>query len=187
MKCAVRHLRALAGDYGTDGRIGAWGASSGGHLVSMLGVTDAASGLEGSEGFAGVSSRIAAAVPIGGISDLTDAPDHPELPFMAPPAPNGDRMFPGSWPAAQPDASPITWASTDDPPFLIIHGDQDDVVLPAQSTKMFNSLAGTVPAPVLQWVTPGGHNLEDVGMGTPSPTLAQLTQQIANFFDTHVP
>src|SRR5262249_4876269 len=38
VKCAVRYLRAHADELGIDpDRIGAWGASAGGHLVAMLG------------------------------------------------------------------------------------------------------------------------------------------------------
>jgi acetyl esterase/lipase len=187
VKCAIRHLRAEAGDYGFDGAsIGVWGASAGGHLASMLGVTDASSGFEGSGGYSGVSSRVSAAVPIGGISDMTStqAPDHPELNFFGP-----EWAFEATWPGPSTqldEASPIWWTSSDDPPFLIVHGDQDTTVLPAQATRLDDSLDSAGALTTLQLVTNGGHNLDDVGMGTPSPTLAQVVQQIADFFDAHV-
>jgi dipeptidyl aminopeptidase/acylaminoacyl peptidase len=45
-----------------------------------------------------------------------------------------------SGPSAQLDtASPIWWTSSDDPPFLIVHGDQDTVVLPAQATRLLDT------------------------------------------------
>src|SRR5687768_6378634 len=48
-KCAVRYLRAHATVYRIDPeRIGVWGCSAGGWIASMLGVTDASAGLEGS-------------------------------------------------------------------------------------------------------------------------------------------
>jgi acetyl esterase/lipase/5-hydroxyisourate hydrolase-like protein (transthyretin family) len=180
VKCAIRHLRAKAGEYGGDGRIVSWGASAGGHLTSMLGVTDASDGLEGSGGFSGVSSRVDAAVPIGGISDLTDAPTHPEIGFFGP-----EWTF-DDWPAAQYDASPIEFATGDDPPFLIIHGDQDATVLYPQATKLNTALGGAGATTQLVTVVNGGHNLDDVGAGTPSYTLAQLATTIANFFDAQV-
>jgi acetyl esterase/lipase len=187
VKCAVRHLRANAGDYGFDGvRIGVWGASTGGHLASMLGVTDATSGLEGNDGFGAESSRVMAAVAIGGISDMTETQallGHPELAFGGP-----ETTF-ASWPgpsAELTNASPITWASADDPPFLIVHGDQDLTVFPAQATRLFNQLDAVGVDVTLQIVTNGGHNLDDVGAGTPTPTKAQVTQQIADFLDTYV-
>jgi hypothetical protein len=59
-------------------------------------------------------------------------------------------------------------------------------VLPAQATRLDDSLDSAGALTTLQLVTNGGHNLNDVGMGPPSPTLAQVVQQIADFFDTHV-
>ncbi|HUP51616.1 MAG TPA: PKD domain-containing protein, partial [Longimicrobiales bacterium] len=184
VKCAVRHLRAQAGDYGLDAqRIGAWGASAGGHLVSMLGVTDASSGFEGDGGFPGVSSRLQAAVPVGGISDLTGGPTHPELNFDGP-----EDTF-ESWPGPSTElteASPITWASSDDPPFLIVHGEHDDVVLHAQADTLKDELAAVGVSVTLRTVVNGGHNLEDVGVGPPTPSIAEVTEQIRNFFDVYV-
>jgi acetyl esterase/lipase len=185
VKCAVRHLRAKAGDYGFDGvRIGVWGVSAGGHLAAMLGVTDATSGLEGTEGFGTESSRVTAAVAVGGISDLTGGPDHLELNFAGP-----EKTF-SSWegPSAElTNASPISWESSDDPPFLIVHGDQDVTVFPAQAQRLFDQLDAVGVNATLQFVTDGGHNLEEVTEGTPpTPSIAQVAQQIADFLDAHV-
>ncbi len=72
VKCAVRHLRANVAVYNLDpDRIGAWGNSAGGHLVSLLGVTDASAGFEGSGGYADQSSRVQAVVDGYGPADLT--------------------------------------------------------------------------------------------------------------------
>jgi acetyl esterase/lipase len=178
VKCAIRHLRAKPSEYGADGRIVVWGHSAGGHLASMLGVTDASSGLEGNEGFSGVSSRVDAVAPIGSISDITDAPNHPELPFALT-GPGGDTF--ATWPDAQPDASPITWASSNDAPFYIVHGDQDGTVLYPQATKLNTALANAGGATQLLTVQGGGHNLENGNY-----TLAQVADMIADFFDSHV-
>jgi acetyl esterase/lipase len=185
VKCAIRHLRAEAADYGFDGvRVGVWGSSAGGHLSEMLGVTDATSGFEGSGGYAGQSSRVTAAVAIGGISDLTQGPTHSELNFSGP-----ETTF-GSWPgpsAELTNASPITWESADDPPFLLVHGDQDVTVFPAQAQRLFDQLDAVGVNATLQFVTDGGHNLEEVTEGTPpTPSIAQVAQQIADFLDAHV-
>ncbi|MBT8488178.1 MAG: prolyl oligopeptidase family serine peptidase, partial [Gemmatimonadetes bacterium] len=190
LKCAVRHLRADGADYGADsGDIGVWGASAGGHLVAMLGVTDGVSpsvhDFEGSLGYPGVSSAVQAVVALTGIHDMTStqAPAHPELDITG-----GATAF-TSWPgpsAELNEASSIWWASSDDPPFLIIHGEEDAKVDVAQSQRLFGFLdaagAGVVQ---LQQVANAGHNLEDVG-GTATPSIAQLVQQVADFFDTHI-
>jgi acetyl esterase/lipase len=183
VKCAVRHLRAEAGDYGFDGvRIGVWGVSSGGHLASMLGLTD--SGVfEGSGGYAGVSSRVTAAVAVGGISDLTGGPDHTELNFIGPA--NTFTTWPG--PSTQlTNASPITYETADDPPFLLVHGGQDTTVFPAQATRLFDQLDAVGVDVTLEIVANGGHNLEDVGAGTPSMSIAQVALVIADFFDFYI-
>src|SRR6185295_12380478 len=47
-KCAVRFLRAHAQEFNLDpNRIGVMGDSAGGHLVALLGLTDARAGFEG--------------------------------------------------------------------------------------------------------------------------------------------
>jgi dipeptidyl aminopeptidase/acylaminoacyl peptidase len=82
-------------------------------------------------------------------------------------------------------ASPIWWTSSDDPPFLIVHGELDTVVLPAQATRLRDYFNGVGTNVTLQIVTNGSHGFGDSG-GTASPTKAQLTQQIADFLDAHV-
>ena len=179
VKCGIRHFRAEAQDYGLDpASIGVWGASAGGHLVAMLGVTDASSGLEGSLDYLAWSSRVAAVVSIGGISDLRP-PAQSELTFAGP-----EVTF-DTWPGPSQelvDASPVTWASGDDPPFLIVHGEQDPTVLVAQPIRMRDALKAAGGTVTLQLVTNGGHNLEPV-TGPVSPPFPQIIQQIASFFD----
>jgi acetyl esterase/lipase len=183
VKCAIRHLRAEASDYGFDGaRIGVWGPSAGGHLASMLGVTDATSGFEGSGGYGGQSSSVSVAVAIGGISDLTAGFPNPELDFGGP-----EDTF-SSWPGPSDElneASPIWWESANDPPFLLVHGDQDTTVDPDQATRLDGQLDAAGVDVTLQMVTNGGHNLDDVG-GTATPSIAQVALQIADFFDFHI-
>jgi len=185
VKCVIRHMRALAADYGVDvDRVGVWGSSAGGHLASMLGVTDAddaGGSLEG-PGFEGWSSRLRAAVAIGGISDVTP-PAQSELHFFGP-----EWTF-DTWPGPSQeliDASPVTWATSDDPPFLVIHGTADTTVEINQAYRLQTALTNAGASVQLVEVVNGGHNLNDVGMGTPSLSLAQLAQIVADFFDATV-
>jgi acetyl esterase/lipase len=79
-KCAVRFLRAHAGALGIDpGRIGAWGSSAGGDLVSLLGVVGPQAGLDHGP-YADQSSAVQAVVEMFGAADLTDL--HDSAPFM---------------------------------------------------------------------------------------------------------
>ncbi|MBA3894724.1 MAG: alpha/beta hydrolase fold domain-containing protein [Gemmatimonadales bacterium] len=75
VKCAIRHLRARAAEYGLDpDRIGAWGGSAGGQLVALLGSADAAVGFDGVGEFQGISSEVQAVIAISAITDFT-SPD----------------------------------------------------------------------------------------------------------------
>ena len=71
-KAAIRWVRANAARYGFDAdHIGVWGASAGGHLALMLGVTGDARALEGNIGpHLSVSSRVSAVANFLGITEL---------------------------------------------------------------------------------------------------------------------
>jgi len=133
-KAAVRWLRANAVRYQIDPqRIGVTGRSAGGHLALMLGVTDAESELEGDGGNAGQSSRVQAVVNVFGPTDLAACYENSSVGWIF-------RLFVGGTPdeatAAYRQASPVTYASYDDPPVLTIHGDQDRAVPFAQATML---------------------------------------------------
>lgn len=71
-KLAIRYLRANADTLGIDpNRIGIWGGSAGGHLVSLMGTAGDNDGLEG-PGLENYSSRPNAVVDQCGIEDLTN-------------------------------------------------------------------------------------------------------------------
>ncbi|MGV2982799.1 alpha/beta fold hydrolase [Microbacterium sp. AGC85] len=149
-KAAVRYLRRFADELDIDPtRIGAWGESAGGHLAALLGlVRDPA--LEGVEGVSEGSSAVSAVVDYYGVSDVDTMPS-----FL-------DSM-PADWVAqlkahdavsdADPTSvilsrtplpstearrllSPVTHASGDAPPFLLVHGEQDAVVPISQSEEL---------------------------------------------------
>ena len=178
VKCAVRFLRASASTYGVDPeRIGAWGGSAGGSLVSLLGVTDATAGLEGNGGYLDQSSRVEAVVDMFGPSDLTSSVARSQL-----------KSYLGSGAEAGTNAraaSPRTWVSPDDPPFLILQGDKDNVVPPAQSQILYNALRAAGVEASLVMVENAGHGFRPSG-GPISPTRQELTKMMADFFDSHL-
>ncbi|CAN5457555.1 hypothetical protein BH10ACI2_BH10ACI2_03290 [soil metagenome] len=73
LKAAVRWLRSNAAKFGVDvNRIGAVGASSGGHLVALLGSTNGLPKFEGDGGNAAFSSRVQSVVDIDGTATFID-------------------------------------------------------------------------------------------------------------------
>ncbi len=175
VKCAVRYLRANAPALNIDpSRIGAWGASAGGHLVSLLGTTDQSANMEGDGGYSNQSSRVQAVVDLYGRADLTTIPQ--TRPDLLP-------IFGGADNLAR--YSPVTYVSRDDPPFLIIHGDQDTTVPPQLSQEFYSRLrADGVPA-TLVMVKNAGHGFMPVG-GSISPSRAELTHMVGDFFDRYL-
>ncbi|MBI5028975.1 MAG: alpha/beta hydrolase fold domain-containing protein [Chloroflexi bacterium] len=180
VKCAIRHLRANAATYKIDpNKIGVWGGSAGGHLVSMLGTTDKSAGFDVGE-YADQSSRVQAVVDLFGPSDL------PAM-LTGQSQVVGKKVFDAS---SRDDpvlvnASPVTYISSDDPPFLILQGDQDQVVPMEQSQILYDKLkAGGVTA-TLVIVKNAGHGFTPVG-GAISPSRAELTKSIADFFDKYL-
>ena len=125
-KAAVRWLRAHAREYHVDPkRIGVTGASAGGHLSLLVGLTDPAAKLEGDSGSPGQSSRVQAVVNVFGPADMFVCYEKSSVAWIF-------RLFMGGTPdevgATYRAASPITYVSQDDPPVLTLHGDQDALV-----------------------------------------------------------
>lgn len=171
VKCAVRYLRAHADEYNLDpDRIGAWGGSAGGHLVNLLGTTDESAGFDVGE-YLDQSSRVQAVVDMFGPSDLT-------VPFEGG-YESASRVFDGFDAAL---ASPVTYVTPDDPPFLLLHGDSDKLVPIEQSEILLAALqAAGVPAELVT-VKNAGHSFKPTGSGPISPSRRQITQRVVEFF-----
>jgi len=146
-KAAIRWLRANAQMYGLDGeRIGVWGSSSGGHLAALLGTTGDVAALDGTGGNAGVSSRVQAVVDWFGPTDFLQmdahAPADSRIQHDSPASPEsnlvGGPIQENKEACAK--ASPLTYVSRDDPPFLIMHGDKDNLVPIHQSEILHAAL-----------------------------------------------
>lgn len=178
VKCAIRFLRAHAKDYNLDPkRIGVWGSSAGGHLVALLGTSDAKAGLEGKGGWPEQSSRVQAVVDLFGPADLT-------VEFAGGNTRIAETVFGASSnkDEVMKRASPVTHVSADDPPFLILHGEDDQLVPLSQSEKLHERLMAAGVSSKLVVVKNAGHSFKPVG-GTPQPTRGELTQMIGDFFD----
>lgn len=174
VKCAIRSLRANSAIHHINpDHIGAWGGSAGGHLVSLLGVTDQSAGFDVGQ-YLEQSSRVQAVVDYFGPSDLTSSD------FGSAQRQQILTVF-GSTDALG-SASPITYITKDDSPFLIVQGELDTTVPPHQSQELYDRLgAAGVPA-TLVMVKNAGHSFKPVG-GPISPTRPEITKMMADFFD----
>lgn len=171
VKCAVRSLRANAGRYNLDpNRVGAMGVSAGGHLVALLGTTDPGAGWDVGE-YLEQSSRVQAVIPMAGVMDLSRDFPNADIEAMK-------RVGFGEYNVAE--ASPITHVTPDDPPFLLIHGDRDELVPAEQSQLMYDRLAqANVPAELII-VQNAGHSMV-ASSDSSTPTLGEINQIILNF------
>jgi acetyl esterase/lipase len=171
VKCAVRSLRANAESYNLDpNRIGAVGVSAGGHLVALLGTTDESAGWDVGEHLE-QSSRVRAVIPMAGVMDLSR--EFPNADIEA-----TKRVGFGEYNVAE--ASPINHVTPDDPPFLLIHGDRDELVPAEQSQLMYDRLVqANIPAELII-VQNVGHSMISPS-GAARPTLAEINQMILDF------
>jgi acetyl esterase/lipase len=161
-KAAIRWLRAHAQEYNLDPeKISVFGISAGGHLVTMLGVTGGVKELEGDLGkHLDQSSRVTCVMDFCGPSDFLTFggkgsvidPNDPKGPLA--------RLIGGPLKDREEEArkaSPVTYLTPDDAPFLIIHGDKDNVVPYSQATELNDALqAAHIPSTLLTG-TGGGH------------------------------
>ncbi|MGB0596584.1 MAG: alpha/beta fold hydrolase [Rubripirellula sp.] len=137
-KCAVRWLRSHADEYNIDPkRIGAYGNSAGAHLVSILGLTSAQANLEGDGPFRDESSLVQAVCCSAPPADFKNwgknRPENTQGPLS--------RLFGDTnVDAVKRQASPITHASDQAPPFLIIHGTADKTVPVTQGDALHRTL-----------------------------------------------
>ena len=154
---AVRWVRDHADKYGLDGdHIGAWGTSAGGHLVALMGTRP----FPGEEA---TSSRVQAVCDWFGPSELmTMPPNNVGNGRTAEDGANsnGAKLLGATVrevPKLAADASGIDHVTSDDPPFLIMHGDKDPGVPLEQSQKLHARLVNVGVGSRLHVVEGAGH------------------------------
>jgi acetyl esterase/lipase len=147
---ATRFIKANAREWGVDpGRLGVFGGSAGGHLSLMLGTTGDAGDANASDPVLRESSRVAAVVAYFPPVDLTG--------FARP-----NERFPALDfdPAKEHAVSPIFFVDAADPPSLMIHGDQDELV-PLRNSERIREAFQSAGVPTDLLVIAGGkHGFE---------------------------
>ena len=187
-KCAIRFLRANAKKYNIDSKhIGVWGGSAGGNLVSMLGVTGGIKEFEGDGGWSRYSSRVQAVVDYYGMTDFLTIYE------LAKAGKSTERFLPMDGkesishllgvekyfehPELCKKASPTTYASKDDAPFYIFHGDLDPLTMWSQGELLNDVLRKAGVESDFYLVKGGKHGW---------PPRADVDDKVDAFFDKHL-
>jgi len=188
-KSALQWVSTHAAQYNLNAnKIGVWGMSAGGMLAALVGVSSQLSVQEGKlvalQG--GSVGQVQAVVDYYGPSDflLGDA--------QAPEGVDLDWASADSWPSRYlggaigdvPEqvaaTNPISYVSADDPPFLIVHGDQDETVPLQQSEILYDALlkAGVVAE---LYVVKDGQHARGGEFGSP-----ELHRKTVDFLRQHL-
>jgi acetyl esterase/lipase len=186
-KAAVRWLRANSKKYNLDpDHFAAWGGSAGGHLVALLGTSTGVKEFDVGENL-DVSSKVQAVCDWFGPTDFLqmnaqakagagsgldhDSPKSPESHFI------GGAIQDNKEKCAK--ANPITYITKEPVPFLIVHGERDNLVPIGQSRLLEAALSKA-----------GGEvklvALERAGHGGPGFSEPGVTKQMMEFFDKHL-
>lgn len=193
-KTAIRYLRTNASAYQLDGgKIGAWGASAGGHLAALLGTADRVRELDDPSmrnSRTRFSAKVQAVVvwygPVANFltmdTELAESGlgpcDHskrnsPESKLL------GRRIT--DVPALVKFASPMTYIKRRVPPFLLQHGLKDDTV-PVQQAIRFaeqmKEIAGKEKVTL--------EILKDAMHGDPLFETPRNIRRVLDFFDIHL-
>jgi acetyl esterase/lipase len=189
-KLAVRWLRANAKKWNIDpDRIGVWGLSAGGHLVSCLGTMGESAGYDVGE-HTNFSSRVQAVVNYSGPTDFTKG----EGGLMSQQPEEATRVLqkllggsfkdkPENWRAA----SPITWVTSNASPFLVVQGEADALVPMHHPEVLVAELkkAG-VPVEFIRMKN-GNHVLYPDQRGKPTePSMKEVNQRVVKFFEQNL-
>ncbi len=183
-KAAIRWLRAHASEYGYDPkRIGVWGASAGGHLVALLGVTGQTKDFDVGENL-DQSSAVQCVIDWFGPADFPGY--NPELPtaMVKREDPNSvlAQLF-GGVISQKLDlakrASPVTWVSKGAAPMLIMQGTNDPLVPLDQSQRLYNKLKEAGTDVTLDVIEGAGH-------GGPQFVTPEKLTMMAKFMVKHL-
>lgn len=197
VKTAIRWLRSHATEFNGDvTRIAVWGASAGGQLAAMAGVTCGVPRFQ-PEGttIESASDCPEAVIDWFGPTDLaTLAADNgkPAKDGFTPVTPASEE---GAYLGCEPSAcapgvvrltSPMAFISENTPPFLIQHGGADTVVSPKQAQKLYDALKQKgVPAQIV--IYPGADHGFRKGAAPDAATVNPAMDRLVGFLGSTFP
>ncbi|MCO8124645.1 alpha/beta hydrolase [Stieleria sp. TO1_6] len=178
---AIQFVRQHADQWNIDPkRIGVTGGSAGGHLSAYVALCDDVANPDSQDPVQRNSSRVACAVSFAGPTDWTllRSIDHQHPAY---------RQLIGSepgTPADQLDAglvksvSPITYATSDDPPMMQVHGDADVIVPIKHASNLHEKLQSVGVESQLVVIPNGNHGVAGAG--------DQVSKQATAFVQQHL-
>lgn len=162
-KAAIRWIRAHAKEYNLDpNKIAVMGSSAGGHLSSLIGTSGDVKEIEGDLGPSTTfSSRVQCVVNLCGPQDFTQAlmVDKDDKPIAKDDAVSG--LLGGTYEEKRTQAlaaSPVTYVTDDDPPFITFHGTADKRVAFLHAEAIHAALKQAGVPSLLVPITDGGHS-----------------------------
>ena len=171
---AVRFIRLHARDFGIDpSRLGVWGGSAGGHLSLVIGTASDDGDPSAEDPALRMNNRVAAVVAYYPPVDLR------QWVRVTDPDNVNERSPVNFGPADAPAFSPILHVTPDDPPTLLIHGDQDEVVSVSHGQLMYEALQehGVESELII---------IEGAGHGFRGTDAARASAAMVEWFSTHL-
>lgn len=168
---SVRFIRLHAKDYGVNpNQLGVWGGSAGGHLSLVLGTTSDEGNPKEKDEVLQNSNRVAAVVAYYPPTDLREFVDEKSPYYHRFPALQFDANLAD-------DFSPVLHVTQDDPPTLLIHGDQDKLVPISHSEKIMKQFQEQKIKAKLLIIKDAAHGFQGVDKNRASQAVVKWFKQ----------
>lgn len=162
LKAALGWIREHVAEFGGDPDfVIVTGQSAGGHLASLVALTG--DDPEFQPGFESVDTRVRGCVSFYGVYDFTDRHGlwkHKDLARLL-----EEQIMKASLdeaPEAYEKASPMSHVSSDDPPFLVIHGNCDSLVPVEEARQFCASFRAVTRSPIVYAEIPGAQHAFEI-------------------------
>ncbi len=184
VKRALAWVKTHIAEYGGDSEfIAITGGSAGGHLSSLAALTP--NDPQFQPGFEDADTRVQAAVPFYGVYDFTRFDDamHPMMPGLL--VKSIIKQRPSTNLQTFVNASPISHASADAPPFFVLHGRNDSLVPVEQARAFVTKLRQLSNQPVVYAELPLAQHAFDIfGSARAVHTAIAVEQFLAEVYAT---